>query len=71
MTLQAGEPSRRRSLEASVDLLAELIGNLTARDGWQPQRLHLFGFSQGGTAALHLITKLGCVRAVSVLCGKG
>lgn len=58
MTLQAGEPGRRRSLEATIDLLAQLIGDLTARDGWQPRRLHVFGFSQGGTAALHLIAQL-------------
>ncbi len=58
MILQVGEPSRSRSLEATVDLLAELVNNLIARDGWQPRRLHVFGFSQGGTAALHLIAQL-------------
>lgn len=45
-----------------MDLLSELVANLVARDGWQPRRLHLFGFSQGGTAALQAVASRGWVR---------
>ena len=32
--------------------LACLIQHLTQQCGWKPQHVHLFGFSQGGTAVL-------------------
>ena len=32
--------------------LARLIQHLTQQCGWKSQHVHLFGFSQGGTAAL-------------------
>lgn len=49
----------RTSLEATTALLAELVRRLTTVSGWPPHKLHLFGFSQGGTAALHLTRQLG------------
>ena len=59
VVVQVGHPSRGRSLDATAGLLSELVANLTAHAGWDPRRLHLFGFSQGGTAALHAAAELG------------
>lgn len=59
--MQVGAPRRQRSLEATTKLLVQLVSNLTALDGWPPRKLHLFGFSQGGTAALHAVHMLGYV----------
>ena len=42
-------------------LLEGLLKGLT-RAGWPRRRIHLFGFSQGGTAALDLAMHSRCVR---------
>ena len=51
-----GEQRRTRSLEASLKLLEQLVEALVAV-GWRHWELHLFGFSQGGTAALALMQR--------------
>ena len=68
MRIQVGDPKRQLSLEATTKLLVELVLNLTALDGWPPRKLHLFGFSQGGTAALHAMLRLGCEWGCDQIC---
>ena len=47
-------------MEVTTRLLADFIATLTERDGWPARKIHMFGFSQGGTAALHTVQRLGC-----------
>ncbi|KAI3429303.1 hypothetical protein D9Q98_005398 [Chlorella vulgaris] len=49
-----GEQRRVRSLDATVSALQQLLGQLRQRCGWQAHRVHVIGFSQGGTVALEL-----------------
>jgi predicted esterase len=52
-----------------VRLLEQLLEALVSQAGWQARRVHLLGFSQGGTAALELARRykgrLGSVAAIS------
>lgn len=49
----AGERRRVEGLERTRMLLEGVLKGL-ARAGWPRRRIHLFGFSQGGTVALDL-----------------
>lgn len=49
-----GEARRLRSLEGTLDSLQRLLRALSQHCGWAPGRVHLLGFSQGGTTALEL-----------------
>jgi len=48
-----GEHRRIQSLETTVKCIMRLLESLHAR-GWKRSRVHLFGFSQGGTVALEV-----------------
>ncbi|KAJ1915966.1 hypothetical protein IWQ60_008264 [Tieghemiomyces parasiticus] len=53
--LPAGHPDRIRGLKGTREWLARLISSyLCDTKGWRPEEIFLFGFSQGGTAALDL-----------------
>lgn len=47
------DPVRTQSLGRSADALCRLVLDLERESGCGPGRIHLFGFRQGGTAALH------------------
>jgi predicted esterase len=57
-----GERRRIISLAAAATAVRELISTLARVWGWEPGRLHLFGFSQVGTVALEVARRPG-VRA--------
>jgi hypothetical protein len=42
------------SAEETIGLMEATLKRLSASGGWPRQRIHLLGFSQGGTIALHL-----------------
>ncbi|KAK9819687.1 hypothetical protein WJX72_001109 [[Myrmecia] bisecta] len=54
--IQPSPAERRRidSLAKTRGLLMELLDKLHSQCGWPYRRMHLFGFSQGGTVALDL-----------------
>lgn len=54
MVGKEGEGEALRSMQASVDALEQLLESLKAHCGWQPRRVHAFGFSQGGSIAMEL-----------------
>mmetsp|Transcript_14044 Transcript_14044/g.23761 ORF Transcript_14044/g.23761 Transcript_14044/m.23761 type:complete len:452 (+) Transcript_14044:336-1691(+) len=63
------EPSRmeqRRicSLAVSCQLLCQLIDGLIDNHGWSPERIHLLGFSNGGTVVLELAQRYRGKRAL-------
>ena len=43
-----------RSINASVDSLQALLHTIQSQCSWEPRKVHLFGFSQGGSVALEL-----------------
>ena len=45
---------RISSIFATFRWLQQLVADLQSSAGWKPSHMHLFGFSQGGSAALHL-----------------
>ena len=49
-----GEERRIRSMHSTVDALEQLISNLNVYCGWGSRKMHVFGFSQGGTVAMEL-----------------
>lgn len=68
----SGERRRLESLQSTVQLLQGLIQALHARCRWNSSKIHLLGYSQGGTVALELTrlltaarTPIGSVIAVS------
>jgi predicted esterase len=69
MQATPGEARRTSSLATTTALLLQLLEQLTGKAGWQARQIHLFGFSQGGTAALQLARqykgRLGSVVAVA------
>ena len=56
-TAQPNDGERRRveSLAQTRAALAELLDGLQEHCGWRMECIHLFGFGQGGTAALDLL----------------
>jgi len=68
----AGEMRRLSSLETQTrPRLLSLLDLLTsAKCGWMPEQIFLFGFSQGGTAALDLMLHAGArLGGVVSVCG--
>jgi hypothetical protein len=49
-----GEMRRLDSLRQTRKKLVRLLDNLESKCGWSRERIHLLGFSQGGTVALDL-----------------
>ena len=54
MQPRPGEQRRIESLQQTIALLKDLVQRLSAC-GWEHRRIHLFGFSQGGTTAIELL----------------
>lgn len=46
--------ARIGSAAETVQLMEATLQRLSATSGWARRRMHLLGFSQGGTIALHL-----------------
>lgn len=46
--------ARAASLAATLELMEATLERLSVSGGWPRRRIHLLGFSQGGTVALHL-----------------
>ena len=69
MQAKPGETRRTSSLATTTALLLQFLEQLTGKAGWQARQIHLFGFSQGGTAVLQLARqykgRLGSVVAVA------
>lgn len=66
-----GDRRREESLQATLGVLALLLQRLQALRGWLRRRIHLFGFSQGGTLALHLALQgagLGRLGSCTAVC---
>ncbi|KAK3280976.1 hypothetical protein CYMTET_11208, partial [Cymbomonas tetramitiformis] len=55
-----GERRRLQSLEPTIALLQQLLQVLHEQGGWPYKRIHLFGFSQGGTVVLELVRRYSC-----------
>lgn len=53
-----GEMRRLDSLRQTRKKLVRLLDNLESKCGWNRERIHLLGFSQGGTVALDLALNL-------------
>ncbi len=51
---RVGEMRRSQSLQTTTALLTDLVRRLNAC-GWGFRRIHVFGFSQGGTAAIEVL----------------
>jgi len=49
-----GGNSRNNSVTSTFQWLQQVLAGLQGTDGWRASHTHLFGFSQGGSAALHL-----------------
>ncbi|KAG7670686.1 hypothetical protein Ndes2526B_g00472 [Nannochloris sp. 'desiccata'] len=49
-----GEERRIRSMHSTIDGLEQLLMHLNVHCGWDSRKIHLFGFSQGGTVAMEL-----------------
>jgi predicted esterase len=49
-----GGERRIRSMESTVDALEQLLLHVYVYCGYAPRKIHLFGFSQGGTVAMQL-----------------
>ncbi len=59
-----GKAAERRagSLAATLEQLKAALQGVQRDGGWPACSLHLLGFSQGGTAALHLASTCRCAR---------
>ncbi|KAA6426411.1 MAG: hypothetical protein FRX49_03522, partial [Trebouxia sp. A1-2] len=69
-----GQNSSSNSVTSTFQWLQQVLAGLQGSDGWPASNTHLFGFSQGGSAALHLAlhcrgeAKLGsCVAVAAAL----
>ncbi|DBB02306.1 TPA: hypothetical protein ACH3X3_011319 [Trebouxia sp. C0006] len=69
-----GGNSSSNSVTSTFQWLQQVLAGLQGSNGWQASHTHLFGFSQGGSAALHLAlhcrgeAKLGsCVAVAAAL----
>lgn len=51
---QQAEKRRIRSMHSTVDALEQLLLHLHVYCGWDSRKVHLFGFSQGGTVAMEV-----------------
>ncbi|KAK3283376.1 hypothetical protein CYMTET_8924 [Cymbomonas tetramitiformis] len=59
-----GERRRLQSLEPTIALLQQLLQVLHEQGGWPYKRIHLFGFSQGGTVVLELVRRYSCPQVL-------
>jgi len=57
-----GEERRVRSMQSTVDALEQLLMHLNVYCGWDFRKLHLFGFSQGGTVAMALARRCAAAQ---------
>ena len=49
-----GYAAADNTIFSTLKWLRQVLQSLQGSNGWQPSHIHLFGFSQGGSAALHL-----------------
>ncbi|KAJ7481602.1 Alpha/Beta hydrolase protein [Mycena latifolia] len=54
---------------SALDLLARVLAHLTADCAWPPERIHLFGFAQGGSLAAELALRQPTLGSVVSVCG--
>ncbi|KAL0946083.1 hypothetical protein HGRIS_012353 [Hohenbuehelia grisea] len=70
-----GELLERADPTPALEILARVINHLIRECGWPPQRIHLFGFAQGGSLALQFAVdrwERGLLdRSVSSASGQG
>ncbi len=57
-----GKTSSSNSVTSTFQWLQQMLAGLQVSNGWRASHIHLFGFSQGGSAALHLA--LHCRSAI-------
>ena len=54
---RAAAAARIGSAGETVKLMEATLQRLSDAGGWPRKRMHLLGFSQGGTIALHLVAR--------------
>ena len=68
---RVGASPRAVSLAAVVRPLAAALRRLEMTHGWTRDRIHLLGFGDGATVALHVALELRTIGSVAALCGVG
>ena len=52
--MQDSDQSSSSTITSTLAWLQQVVVGLQGSGGWRASHMHLFGFSQGGSAALHL-----------------